>query len=117
MDFSRLYLNVGKKQNLSAQSLIGLVNDNLKSRNVEIGKIDIQRKFSFFEIDKRFEQELTQALNKSDLDGVPLSVEPVENEPRESRGGYSRDNRSGDSKSRGYSKDNFRKSSGRKRIK
>ena len=125
IDLTRLYINVGKKQNLSVQSLIGLVNDNLKSRSVEIGKIDIQRKFSFFEVDSRFGDKLTQALNNSQLNGIPLKVEPVENEPRESRGGYksdsrsrdrSRDTRSRDSKYRGYSKNNSRKSFENKRT-
>jgi len=75
--FSRLFINAGKKQNLNASRLLGVINDHLKKKNIEIGKIDIQRKFSFFEIDSRYEQELIQAISHSSLDGYPLKADRV----------------------------------------
>ena len=77
INFSRLFINAGKKQNLNASRLLGLINDHAKRKNIEIGKIDIQRKFSFFEIDSRFEKELIQSMNRSSIDGHPLVVDHV----------------------------------------
>ncbi len=82
VEFSRLFINAGKKQNLNASRLLGLINDNLRRKNIEIGKIDIQRKFSFFEIDSRYEEELIKSMKKSKIDGHKLEVERVANPPR-----------------------------------
>lgn len=76
--FSKLFINAGKKQNLSASGLIGLINEYSKRRNVEIGKIDIQRKFSFFEIDSAFEKDLINALNNQVIEGHLINVGRVE---------------------------------------
>ncbi|MFV0376677.1 MAG: DEAD/DEAH box helicase [Mangrovibacterium sp.] len=80
VNFSRMFINAGKKQNLNASRLLGLINDNLHKKNIEIGKIDIQRKFSFFEIDSRFESELINAMSRVVVDGVSLKVDRVSGE-------------------------------------
>lgn len=82
VEFSRLFINAGKKHNLNASRLIGMINENLKRKNIEIGKIDIQRKFSFFEIDASYEKELIQAMSSSKIDGQPLEVDRVTSPPR-----------------------------------
>ncbi len=82
INFSRLFVNAGKKQNLNASRLLGLINDHSTRKNIEIGKIDIQRKFSFFEIDSRFEKELIQSMSQSSIDGHQLEVDRVTGEER-----------------------------------
>jgi len=72
--FSRLFINAGKKQNLNASRLLGMINDHLRKKNIEIGKIDIQRKFSFFEIDSRYEDELIRSLSRVSVDGFSLKA-------------------------------------------
>lgn len=84
MSFSRLFINAGKKQNLNASRLLGLINDHSNRKSVEIGKIDIQRKFSFFEIDSRFEAEVIQSMNRASIDGVKLVVDRVTGQERPS---------------------------------
>ena len=78
MAFTRLFINAGKKQNLSAPRLIGLINEYSRRRDIEIGKIDIQRKFSFFEIDARHADTLISALSRANLDGHGIQVDKVE---------------------------------------
>ncbi|WP_120274995.1 DEAD/DEAH box helicase [Mangrovibacterium diazotrophicum] len=78
--FSRMFINAGKKQNLNASRLLGMINDSLRKKNIEIGKIDIQRKFSFFEIDSRFEGELVKAMSRVSLDGQSVKVDRVTGE-------------------------------------
>ena len=78
LKFTKLFLNAGKKQNLNASGLIGMINEYSGRRNIEIGKIDIQRKFSFFEIDSNFERDLIKALNNVVIDGHVINIGRVE---------------------------------------
>ncbi|PTN08517.1 DEAD/DEAH box helicase [Mangrovibacterium marinum] len=80
VNFSRLFINAGKKQNLNASRLLGMINENLRKKNIEIGKIDIQRKFSFFEIDSRFEADLIKSMNRASIDGYSVKVDRVSGE-------------------------------------
>ncbi len=78
MQFTKLFINAGKKQNLNASGLIGLINEYSKRRNIEIGKIDIQRKFSFFEVDSAFEQDLVNSLNNAVIEGHVINIGKVQ---------------------------------------
>ncbi len=78
MQFTKLFINAGKKQNLNASGLIGLVNEYSNRKSIEIGKIDIQRKFSFFEVDTNFEKDLVKALNNAVIEGHVISIGKVE---------------------------------------
>ncbi len=79
--FSRLYINVGAKNNLTPARLIGMINEGLDSGNAEIGKIEILRKFSFFEIEDNVEAQLIKALKGQDFEGVSLVVEASQERP------------------------------------
>jgi len=73
--FSRFHINVGSKNNVNPVKLIGLINDNLKSKNMEIGKIEIMKGFSFFEIDEKFSKLLAGALNGKKFNGTIVKIE------------------------------------------
>ncbi len=73
--YSRFFINLGSKNGLDAGSIISLINKHSRGRRVEIGKIDIMKKFSFFEIDQRSEKELVTAMNKVNFNGVPVVVQ------------------------------------------
>jgi len=79
--FSRLFINVGEKNNLNPASLIGLVNDGLRSRDAEIGKIDILRNFSFFEVEEGVSNQLINSLKGKEFEGIKLSVELSQEKP------------------------------------
>jgi ATP-dependent RNA helicase DeaD len=78
VDFARLYINAGLKHNLTPPRLIGLVNDNARSRRVRIGKIDIQRNFSFFEIEAGAAQRLIGSFKGANFEGMPIDVNYAE---------------------------------------
>jgi ATP-dependent RNA helicase DeaD len=78
LKFTKLFINAGKKQNLNASGLIGMINEFSGRRNIEIGKIDIQRKFSFFEIDSNYERDLIKALNNVVIEGHVINIGRVE---------------------------------------
>jgi ATP-dependent RNA helicase DeaD len=74
-NFTRLFLNVGKKENLTPLRLIGIVNNALDSGNAEIGKIEILKNFSFFEIENKAAEKLASAIKSQTFEGRDLSVE------------------------------------------
>ncbi len=62
-NYSRFYINAGSKNRLNAHRLIGLINEQTDRNDIEIGKIEIMNKLSFFEIDSKHEQELLECLS------------------------------------------------------
>ncbi len=73
--FARLFINVGKKNDLNPGRLIGVINEALDSGNAVIGEIEILKKFSFFEIEEQAAMPLIKALKGQEFEGIPLSVE------------------------------------------
>lgn len=117
-DFSRFFINIGQKHNLRVPNLIGLINEQTRNRNIEIGKIEILRNFSFFEVDTQFESLVLESFKDAQRDGVDLDVQISKPEPRrgdgDRRGGDRRRNDRGDSRGRGFNsrRDNDRERSG-----
>ena len=73
--YTRFFINLGKGKGLQTHNLIGLINEFTKKRNIPIGKIDIMRNFSFFEVPSEFQTNILQALNKKNWDGNSINVE------------------------------------------
>ena len=71
----RFHMNIGKKNGVGAQHILGLLNDKIQKRNVFIGKIDILKSFCFFEIDQEYKSEIPKKLNNSKWRGVKLKIE------------------------------------------
>ena len=73
--FARLFINVGKNNNVSPSRLIGIINEGLNSSDAVIGKIEVMKNSSFFEIEESKKSQLLKALNVTVVGGVKLSVE------------------------------------------
>ena len=73
--YSRFFINLGKIQNLETHNLIGLINEYTRKRNIPIGKIDILRKFSFFEVDSNYEKDVLKGLANAQWNGHAVTVE------------------------------------------
>lgn len=54
--FTRFYINLGHNDKLTPPVLLGLVNKTTRQRNIDVGKIFIQNKFSFFEVAEYYTQ-------------------------------------------------------------
>jgi len=74
-DLSRLFINIGKLDGLQPTDLIGLINDVMHIRNIRIGKIDIMKTFSFFEVDTNFVEMLLAAFRKIKYNGRNVVLE------------------------------------------
>jgi ATP-dependent RNA helicase DeaD len=73
--FARLHINVGSKQNLKVPNLIGMVNEYTRNRDIQIGKVDILKNFSFFEVDESFEAEVLSSMNDVSFGSKRIIVE------------------------------------------
>ena len=60
---SKLIINIGRSDKINPQALIRLINKTIRSRNTEIGKIDINKRFSTFEIDSNMEKIIISKMN------------------------------------------------------
>ena len=74
-NFTRFHINIGTKHRLNPLKLISLINESLNSDIHEIGKIEILKTFSFFEIDSVVEQELLESLNETKFNNVKVKVD------------------------------------------
>lgn len=72
--FTRLFINMGKMDNFFATQLIELINKNV-SKRVQIGRIDLMKNFSFFEVENEQTQTVIESLNNSSVGGRKVSVE------------------------------------------
>lgn len=116
--FSRFFISLGSKSNLTVPKLIGLINDYTHTRNIEIGKIEIMKKFSFFEIDKNFEKDILKAFKNAKYGGSPVAVQLSIPDVRKSKGNENKlQNTSGKWNSQKTSKQKPHKFNNRKRKK
>ena len=74
-NFTRFHINIGTKHRLNPLKLISLINESLNSDIHEIGKIEILKTFSFFEIDSVVAQELLKSLNETKFNNVKVKVD------------------------------------------
>ena len=92
--YTRLFINLGKKDNLRPREFMGFVNRCSKGNHFEVGRIDILTNFSFFEVPHDQVKGILRVLNGSEYDGRLVNVEVTENvggegrsENRKGRGG------------------------------
>ncbi len=83
--YTRLFINLGKIDNFFPTELIGLLNSHMRGR-IEIGRIDLMKNFSFFEVDEREARNVLKALNRTNWKGRKVSVEIADEEGKEAAG-------------------------------
>ena len=79
--FEKFYINIGFKNKINPGRLIGLINDCLNSRDAVIGHIEILKKFSFFEIEGKYEAQLVNSIKNKKFEGIPLLIETAKEKP------------------------------------
>ena len=73
--YTRLFINLGKSDGFYPEQLIDLVNTNTRGRKIPIGKIDLLKSFSFFEVEAGHADDLMGALNNSRFMKRKVAVE------------------------------------------
>ncbi|HXK48971.1 MAG TPA: DEAD/DEAH box helicase [Clostridiales bacterium] len=79
--FSRYFINAGSRDGLDKPAIIKLIASHLRNRDIEIGKVDLMKNFSFFEIDSSYDRETLNAFSGAEFKGRPLIVELTEKKP------------------------------------
>ncbi|NDV64309.1 DEAD/DEAH box helicase [Bacteroides sp. 224] len=72
--YTRIFISLGKADNFFPAQLIDLVNKNLQHR-VRLGRIDLMRSFSFFEVEEKQTQSVLKGLNNAVFNGRKITVE------------------------------------------
>ena len=84
--FTRLFINLGKMDSFFPSELFSLLNSNTRGR-IELGRIDLMKNFSFFEVEEKEAQNVVKALNRANWNGRKVSVEVAGEEAGEGRRG------------------------------
>jgi ATP-dependent RNA helicase DeaD len=71
----RVFINVGKMDGLEKGSLLDLVCDFGEVKKDAVGKIDLKGAYSFFEIDKKFTEQLLKGFEGIELRGRKVRLE------------------------------------------
>jgi ATP-dependent RNA helicase DeaD len=74
----RFFINLGRKNDLTPQLLIGLVNEISRRLSIKIGKIDIMHSFSFFEADANYKDNILKAFNQKKFMGQKIIAEEAD---------------------------------------
>jgi len=105
--FTKFFLTIGEKDDLTKIKLMDLINNNDSLAGAEIGKIEILKGFTFFEVDSALESQVLKAFNNKRYQGKRLKIEVKKGERKsKSSGGNPRSGsgkpRSGDKRKRKY---------------
>ncbi len=76
-NMTRFFFNLGKKDNLRKMDLLDIINKATKKsrKRPDVGDIEILEKFSFFEVDKEFSQEILSNLGSMKFKGKEMRAE------------------------------------------
>lgn len=88
MKFTKFFLTLGAKDNLTKVKLMEIINNNDSLTGVEIGKIDILKNFTFFEMDSAKEAEILKAFHNRRYQGKRLTIEVKTGESTGGASGY-----------------------------
>jgi len=78
----RFFISVGRLDKINEGAIVRLVCDHTGIRSNKIGEIDLNREYSFFEVEKSFARKVRKGFNNAKLDGRPVQVQKVLNKGR-----------------------------------
>ena len=74
-NLTKFSINIGRKHRATPLDIISIINRSLKSNDIEIGKIELSRYHTVFEIDSDYKEEFTNNIKKIDFKGNELVLE------------------------------------------
>lgn len=103
--FTRLFINLGHREKVVPQRLIGMINDYTPNKRIEIGKIDIMDSFSYIEISSDEAMEVIDALDGRLIRSREIHVEIANEKPSKS---FFNDKQKNKSKDKGRGRKQFK---------
>lgn len=80
--FSRMFINIGKLDGIKPTTIMELINKRLAGPRIDIGRIDLMKSYSFFEVPKEFEEEVIEAFAGSVYHNREVHVEVAGQDPK-----------------------------------
>ncbi len=74
---ARLFINIGKSQNISTGDLIREIVKRSGIDGKTIGKIDIHSTYAFFEVPEQYAELVLHSFDNARIRGIPVVVEPA----------------------------------------
>ena len=73
----RFFFNLGKRDQLNKMDMLEIINKatSKSKKRADIGDIEILEKFSFFEVEKAFKNEVLESLPKQKYKGKEMRAE------------------------------------------
>ncbi|MEM6396070.1 MAG: DEAD/DEAH box helicase [Bacteroidota bacterium] len=75
IDYTRFCIRMGRKNGLSVNQLIGMINRKVPGKKIAIGKVDIQANLSFFDVDSRSADLIERSLAGVVDKGISLDIQ------------------------------------------
>jgi ATP-dependent RNA helicase DeaD len=75
MKFTRFFLNVGRRDGIMPQGIIGKINDVPGVGRIKIGKIDIMRNSTLLEADSKYATQIIGAFQHMNINNKTVSIE------------------------------------------
>ncbi len=86
--YTRFFISLGTLDDLTEGKLDKMVKTALKKHTIEIAKVDLMKKFSFFEVESKHKKEILSAF--AQLKNKPPFISVEESKPKNSGGGRRR---------------------------
>lgn len=102
--YTRLFINLGKRDNYYAREIINLVNRYVKGAKVEIGRIDLTTNCSFFEVPEQDVDIVMRKMQKATVGDRRVVVDYADRTEGDTAGGGKGANKGGFKKERGFKK-------------
>lgn len=80
-NFTRFYINLGSKHKVDAKDLLGILNEHMRGDSFDVGKIDILKSFSFFEVENSVAENVLKAFDGAQIHDHKLVVEKSKPQP------------------------------------
>ncbi len=75
VSFERFFINLGQKDSLNPQRLMGFINEQPSLEGVGIGRIEVLKTFSFVEVDQNFSKDVLRSLDGKEFRGRQCNIE------------------------------------------
>lgn len=80
--YSRFFVGLGTKDGINPRKIMRLITSNSQFKDIEIGDIELFSKFSFVEVDAKYEAAVHEHLLSQSYDNKSLHVELTESKPK-----------------------------------
>jgi len=75
--YDRFYINLGEKNHMNPKKLLSFINNKTPNHSLDVGKIEIMKGFSFFDVGSDDSHLVMKKLNAANFEGKNVIVKPV----------------------------------------